>query len=681
MDNLYASLEQRYGLPEGALSAVESVESGGKDTAESSKGAKGRFQFMPSTAQAYGIDVSDPISSAYGAAQYLSDLQKQYGSFKAAIAHYNGGSKAGKAVSMGDEPPATETKGYLQKVSMKLPPIDPSQVEPSSSVSVSGYDPINPSEVELIEPIKAQEVTKELPANLKNLNKAELFLKGLKASGETTMTGIGQVLDPLAQQLEKAFPEFSKAASEKLGLPTAKEVGEKRFAEILAQREANKPLLETTPGMLGNVTGELGQALVLPGGTIGKAALAGAEMGAAQPTLPEESRAFNAISSGALGATGQGIVSALGKVAQPITAQLSGAAQNAVKVLTEAGIPLDAAQKTGSALLARAKTVLDSNPFTAGFEQKSIAEQQSAFNKAILKTVGADSDAATSNVMRDASKSINDKFENILSNNNVALTDDIVKRIADIQISASDAEKKPIVNLANRIIKNVDENGAITGQNAYSIYKDLNRYASNADSELAYQARQLRSTLLDGINNSLNDVDRAALTKARTQFRNMKLIESTIDKEGAGDISPSKLANVLGQKANRQSSIYGRGDQELVNLAQAGNMLLKSKIPDSGTVKRAAAWLVPDLLGSAAYGAYTGDYKGAAEAGLVGIAAPYAMQKALRTSVVQNYLTQGIKNTAIRDLLQAPSNLGAGKIPLASFESYLQQVQKEKGNQ
>ena len=679
MDNLYASLEQRYGLPEGALSAVESVESGGKDEATSPKGAKGRFQFMPATAQAYGVDVSDPVSSAHGAAQYLSDLQKQYGSFRAAVAHYNGGSKAGKAVSMGEAPPAEETKGYLQKVSMKLPPIDPSKVETSGSVSVSGYEPINPSEVELSEPIKSEQVTKELPANLKGLSKADLFLKGLKASGETTMTGIGQVLDPLAQQLEKAFPEFSKAASEKLGLPSAKEVGEKRFAEILAQREANKPLLETTPGMLGNVAGELGQAVLLPGGTVGKAALSGAEMGLVQPTLPEESRAFNAIAGGGLGAAGQGIVSGLGKVAQPITAELSGAAQNAVKILTEAGIPLDAAQKTGSALLNRAKTVLDSNPFTAGFEQKSISEQQSAFNKAILKTVGADSNAATSNVMRDASKSINDKFENILSNNNVALTDDIVKRIADIQISASDAEKKPIVNLANRIIKNVDENGTITGQNAYSIYKDLNRYASNADSELAYQARQLRSTLLDGINNSLNDADRLALTKARTQFRNMKLIESTIDKEGAGDISPSKLANVLGQKANRQSSIYGRGDQELVNLAQAGNMLLKSKIPDSGTVKRAAAWLVPDLLGSAAYGAYTGDYKGAAEAGLVGIAAPYAMQKALRTPIVQNYLTQGIKNTAIRDLLQAPSNLGVGKIPLASFESYLQQVQKEKG--
>ena len=691
MDNLYASLEQRYGLPEGALSAIEFVESGGKDEAVSPKGAKGRFQFMPATAQAYGVDVSDPISSAHGAAQYLSDLQKQYGSFKAAIAHYNGGSKAGKAVSMGNEPPASETKGYLQKVSMKLPAINPSEVEPTSSVSVSGYEPINPSEVELIEPIKAQEVTKELPADLKNLSKAELFAKGLKASGKTTMTGISQVLDPLAQQLEKSFNKieeatggtrsgkFIKQLEQTFNLPSAKEVAANREAEILAQREANKPLLETTPGMLGNLAGELGQAIMLPGGTIGKAALAGAEMGVAQPTLPEESRAFNAISGGVLGATGQGIVNALGKVAQPITAQLSGAAQNAVKVLSEAGIPLDAAQKTGSALLARAKTVLDSNPFTAGFEQKSIAEQQSAFNKAILKTVGADSDAATSNVMRDASKSINDKFENILSNNNVALTDDIVKRIADIQISASDAEKKPIVNLANRIIKNVDENGAITGQNAYSIYKDLNRYASNADSELAYQARQLRSTLLDGINNSLNDADRAALTKARTQFRNMKLIESTIDKEGAGDISPSKLANVLGQKANRQSSIYGRGDQELVNLAQAGNMLLKSKIPDSGTVKRAAAWLVPDLLGSAAYGAYTGDYKGAAEAGLVGIAAPYAMQKALRTPVVQNYLTQGIKNTAIRDLLQAPRNLGAGKIPLASFESYLQQVQKEKG--
>ena len=89
MDNLYASLEQRYGLPEGSLSAVESVESGGKDEAISPKGAKGRFQFMPETAKAYGVDTSDPVSSAVGAAKFLSDLQSQYGSFKAAVAHYN----------------------------------------------------------------------------------------------------------------------------------------------------------------------------------------------------------------------------------------------------------------------------------------------------------------------------------------------------------------------------------------------------------------------------------------------------------------------------------------------------------------------------------------------------------------------------------------------------------------
>jgi len=50
MDNLYASLEKRYMLPEGALSAVESTESGGNDSAISPKGAKGRFQFMPATA-------------------------------------------------------------------------------------------------------------------------------------------------------------------------------------------------------------------------------------------------------------------------------------------------------------------------------------------------------------------------------------------------------------------------------------------------------------------------------------------------------------------------------------------------------------------------------------------------------------------------------------------------------
>jgi Transglycosylase SLT domain len=59
--------------------------------AESSAGAQGPFQFMPSTAATYNVDVTNFRSSAFGAAHLLRDLKDQYGSWNAALEGYNAG--------------------------------------------------------------------------------------------------------------------------------------------------------------------------------------------------------------------------------------------------------------------------------------------------------------------------------------------------------------------------------------------------------------------------------------------------------------------------------------------------------------------------------------------------------------------------------------------------------------
>jgi hypothetical protein len=62
------------------------------------------------------------------------------------LAHYNGGTKSGKAVAAGQEAPYEETKGYLQKVNSRLK-VNPEEIqwsdmkEPSSSVTVSAPNP------------------------------------------------------------------------------------------------------------------------------------------------------------------------------------------------------------------------------------------------------------------------------------------------------------------------------------------------------------------------------------------------------------------------------------------------------------------------------------------------------------------------------------------------------------
>lgn len=60
------------------------------NTPDSRTGAQGLFQFIPSTAREYGVDAHNAASSADGAARYLVDLHKRYGSWDLALQHYNG---------------------------------------------------------------------------------------------------------------------------------------------------------------------------------------------------------------------------------------------------------------------------------------------------------------------------------------------------------------------------------------------------------------------------------------------------------------------------------------------------------------------------------------------------------------------------------------------------------------
>lgn len=110
-----SDLEQQYGLPAGLLASQLHAESGGNPDAISPKGAVGLFQFMPQTAKQYGIDPTDPMQSAHGAAIMMSDLTKQFGGdISKAVAAYNWGS--GNLSKHGLENAPPETAQYVQKV-------------------------------------------------------------------------------------------------------------------------------------------------------------------------------------------------------------------------------------------------------------------------------------------------------------------------------------------------------------------------------------------------------------------------------------------------------------------------------------------------------------------------------------------------------------------------------------
>ncbi|RSO56917.1 transglycosylase [Acinetobacter pittii] len=92
------------------------------NNAISPKGAKSVMQFMPETWKQYSNngkrDINNPADTIDAALDFISDISKKYKTKDPMViaAYYNGGGNAAKAVMNGQQPPASETRNYIQRV-------------------------------------------------------------------------------------------------------------------------------------------------------------------------------------------------------------------------------------------------------------------------------------------------------------------------------------------------------------------------------------------------------------------------------------------------------------------------------------------------------------------------------------------------------------------------------------
>ena len=105
---------EKYGVAPEVIKSVMKAESGFRESAVSRSGAIGLMQLMPSTAQALGVDPSDPAQNIDGGTKYLKQQIDRFGSLESALAAYNAG--PGSVTRYGGVPPYAETRNYVQEV-------------------------------------------------------------------------------------------------------------------------------------------------------------------------------------------------------------------------------------------------------------------------------------------------------------------------------------------------------------------------------------------------------------------------------------------------------------------------------------------------------------------------------------------------------------------------------------
>jgi len=459
-------------------------------------------------------------------------------------------------------------------------------------------------------------------------------------------------------------------------------------AEEAKRREENAAFMDTGAGKAGYVAGSVGSMLI-PGAALGRApGLAGAAarglsapstfagaaaggglLGAAQPLTNEEDRATSAAAGAAGGLIGQGISRGVGRVLQPSRSAPTPEAAKAIKRLQAAGVPVDLAEEAGSENLRLVRRFLTDNPISAATMKKGQEAQQAAFNRAALKTIGEQGEAAIPEVLSRADERIGLVMDNIAKNTRVKVEGGLFDKMArlenEVAMQLSSDEARPLLNQINNILDKVGDDGAIPG----SMYQNARRLSSNlmARPGISPLAKELREALDEALQASASKADVDAIKTARKQYRNLMRIQESVGTTELGDISIPKLAAATSTKRERSAALLNRGDAELARLARSARTFQET-LGQSGTAPREALQRYGTLFGPGALGVAAGLSQGetpseqtiaALSLGAAGAMSPAALARAYQNPAVREYILRGAGSPLARSLLMGAPARGA----------------------
>lgn len=413
-------------------------------------------------------------------------------------------------------------------------------------------------------------------------------------------------------------------------------------------------------GAVGEFIGDPFGAAALPLATSFKGMLAaGGLMGATGATGDENSNLMTNAKNAGVGAAASGVGFGLGKglerVARPVVNQLGNAGKSAVAKLEAAGVPLTAAQKTGSKALASLEAVFSTLPTTSGAQNRTYANQGKQFTKAVLKEAGINADDAGRGVISKAADDFGNEYRALTANNNMNIDNTLLQNVGDIYTEATSGRLgQDAANLVKSVAGDVyNSGGAISGDVYQKTRSLLTQKANSAkDSFDAGLMKRLRNELDSAFERSLPQAQKGVMADINKRYQAFKPIQKAME---------SSKTNVLQNSTIDPTTLYNQVNvgAPLSDIADAGAAMLRPTVPDSGTAQR-LLWQNA-LTGAGVAG--LGSDNGYLQAAGLALAAPKGAQLLYNSKIGQKYLTEGMSKP-----IQAGANAISRVFPAAAAQ-------------
>lgn len=458
------------------------------------------------------------------------------------------------------------------------------------------------------------------------------------------MSGAGKFLAGAG----KAFTDVGRGIGQRLGMVSE--------ADVARSRALDAPLMDTGAGLAGNIAGGAAAfaplAMVPGANTYAGAAGLGALTGALSPTTEGESVLANAGLGAAGGVMAQGLANTVGRAVRPVRSTLEPEAARLAQLAQQSGVRLNAAQATGSRPLAVLDSVLDYLPFTGDRQATLKGAQRKAWQRTVLAEAGENADAATPEVMGRIKARVGGEFKRLASAYDMPVDNDLLTALASVEQQYGKRLPTNQKAIVQSYIDDLTAAQSIPGR----VYQDtrsmLQKQADGmrvSDPVTADALRAVRDAADEAMGRAVQAAGRpedvAAWSAARKQWKVMRTVEKAIGTEADGTISPKKFYNEW-RRRNADALLYGKGAQDVSDIARIGREFIADNVPNSGTAQR-SYWQNLLTGGGGALGGLTvaGAVPPAALLGAAaGAATPLAAQGLLWSRPGMKYLTTGLLN-------------------------------------